>query len=455
MKPNNIKLTLASISLAILGVLVVACKDEVLVPVVDTKKADSIIAVIRKLDQQVVTINTKENTITVQNAVLNRKLDSLNNSFYSNPRKIQYTVYLINAGNTITTTNNGGRTTGVDGATVTILVGGKTLTATSADGRVIFEGLGGGNATVQISAAGLTPVTYQTYFFNDNRSSFGDGAVRVASTNILLFPTTNKDAVTVTGRLFANKSTLDDTLGRQYTQTTDASRYLKYISNPGISSYLNYTQSTTHTFSTAYTNYPYNAYSHYGGNAAPTGTTVKYDPITSLNGAAIVGYPDLYTITDINNYYYLDFNVPGQLLSVTYTGLTSVATVDNTGKYTLKVVSFANFPAVNIVVGHFTDSHTWLTSQNTIGSTKITMKSFDPTTYVTTSTDFYKSTTNWIYRASISQESSASVININIDSNEFGPGPTSYQTTSSRENGIKPGASITRNIFFFATSPAL
>ena len=329
MKANDIKLTLASIFLAILGILVVACKDEVLVPVVDNKKADSIIAVITKLDQQDVTINAKENTITIQNAVLNLKLDSLNNSFFNNPRKIQYTVYLINAGNSITTTLNG-RTKGVDGATVTVFAGGKTLTATSADGRAVFEGLGGGNATVQISATGFTPVTYHTFFFNDNRGSFGDGAVRVASTNILIFPTTTKDAVTVTGQLYANKSTIDDTLGRQYNKVTDGTRYLKYISNPGISSFTNWTQSTYHDSSTAYSNYFYNAYNHY--DILPDGIMVKYDPLTSLKGANIFGYPN--NISSTGSDLDLDFNVPGQVLSITYTGLASVATVDNTGKYT-------------------------------------------------------------------------------------------------------------------------
>src|SRR5258708_5532039 len=216
MKTNDKKLATAFIFLAILGLLVVACKDEVLVAVVDNKKADSIFAVITKLDQQNVTINAKQNTITIQNAVSTARLDSLQTSFDTNPRKIQYTIYLLNAGNTISTTNNQGRTKGVDGATVTLLSGGKTLTATSADGRVIFEGLSGGSATVQILASGFTSVTFQTYFFRDNRSSFGDGAVRTASTNILIFPTSGKDVVTITGLLYANKSTIDDTLGSQY-----------------------------------------------------------------------------------------------------------------------------------------------------------------------------------------------------------------------------------------------
>jgi len=433
--------------------LVVACKDEVLVPVVDNKKADSIIALITKLDQQNVTINAKDNTIRIQNAVLNTKIDSLSNSFNSNPRKIQYTVYLINAGNAVTTTNgefnSGGRTQGVDGAAVTLFAGGKTLNATSADGRAVFEGLGGGNATIQISAAGFTPVTYQTYFFNDDRRSFGDGAVRVASTNILIFPTSGKDAVTITGQLYANKSTIDDTLARQYNNTLDVPKQLKYISNPGISSYTNYTQATEHDFFPFYNSqYVFNPNNHYG--ITPEGTTVKYDQLTSLNGANIFGYPSNINATSFND---LDVYVPGTVLTITYSGLASVATIDNTGKYTLKVASYANSPGVNIGIEHYTDSHTWLTSQATIGSTKITLKSFDPTTYITTSSDFYKSTSNWIYRGAISVDSGDSFIDTNIDLYEFSY-IYGYQTTYGNEDG-KPGTTVTRNIFFFATVPAI
>jgi len=456
MKTNYKKLTAAFIFLAILGILVVACKDEVLVPVVDNKKADSIIALIAKLDQQSVTINAKDNTIRIQNAVLNAKLDSLNGSFDSNPRKIQYTVYLINAGNSITTTEGQGRgqrTAGVDGAAVTILAGGKTLTATSADGRAVFEGLGGGSATVQISAAGFTPVTYQTYFFKDDRSSFGDGAVRVASTNILIFPTSGKDAVTITGQLYSNKTTIDDTLGRQYNNIGDAAKYRKYISNPGISSYINYTQDTQHDFFPFYNvQYFFNPNNHYGDH--PQGTMVKYDPLTSLHGANIFGYPSDISSNGSNNFRDLNVYVPGTLLNIMYTGLASIATIDNTGKYTLKVASYANSPGVDISIEHYTDSHTWLTSQNTLGSTKITLKSFDPTTYITTSTDFYKSTGNWIYRGSMSETSSDSGIDTNIDQNEFNSNPYNYQTTFGSDDG-KPGTAVTRNIFFFATVPAI
>ena len=447
MKTNNKKLTAALIFPAILGILLVACKNEVLVPVNNTKKADSIIAVITKLDQQKVTINTKENTITIQNALLNTKIDSLNGAFYSNPRKIQYTVYLINAGNAITTTL-GSRTKGVDGATVTLFAGGKTVTATSTDGRAIFEGLDGGNATVQILATGFSPVTFHTYFFNDNRSSFGDGAVRTASTNILIFPTTSKDAVTITGQLYANKSTIDDTLGSQYNNAGDPSKYLKYISNPGISSFYNFTQNTDHDFYPYY-NYSYNNNSHYG--TFPTGTTVKYDLLTSLNGANIYGYPRIGS----SNFNDLDPNVPGSVLTIIYTGLGSVATIDNTGKYTLKVASYANNHGANIHVEHYTDNHTYLTSQTNVGSTKITLKSFDPISYVTSSSDFYQITGKWIYRASITQDGgNESGIYNEIDYYEFYYSYSGYNITSASFEGM-PGTTINRNLFFFPTVPAL
>ena len=446
MKTNDKKLAAALIFLAILGILVVACKDEVLVPVNDTKKADSLIAVITKLDQQIVTINAKENTITIENALLNTKIDSLNNAFGSNPRKIQYTVYLINAGNTITTTN-GERTKGVDGATVTLFAGGKTATTTSSDGRAIFEGLDGGNATVQILATGYSPVTFQTYFFNDNRSSFGDGAVRTASTNILIFPNSGKDAVAITGQLYANKSTIDDTLGRQYNDAGDAAKYLKYVSNPGISDFTNFTQATNHSWSTYLY---YHANSQY--DSIPDGTTVKYDKITSLKGANIYGYPNNISSTSFNDF---DATIPGEILDITYTGLASVATVDNTGRYTLNVASYANYPGVNMQVEHYTDSHNFLTLKSNLGSTPITLTSFNVTLspYVTTKKIFYQITSNWIYRASITQDNgTAADVPFYDDYYEF-LGYSGYNITSVSFEG-KPGTTINRNIFFYATVPA-
>jgi len=452
MKTNDKKLATAFIFLAILGLLVVACKDEVLVAVVDNKKADSIIAVITKLDQQNVTINAKQNTITIQNAVSTARLDSLQTSFDTNPRKIQYTIYLLNAGNTISTTNNQGRTKGVDGATVTLLSGGKTLTATSADGRVIFEGLSGGSATVQILASGFTSVTFQTYFFRDNRSSFGDGAVRTASTNILIFPTSGKDVVTITGLLYANKSTIDDTLGRQYNNRADLPRRLKYVSNPGISDFTSYTQGVN-TYNPIWdTNYPYfHANSQY--DSIPNGVSIKYDKITSLKGATIFGVPNTNNLrsTSFNDF---DPQVPGQVLTITYTGLVSVATIDNTGKYTLTVSSYANFPGVTMSVDHYTDSHNFLTRKTNAGSTPITLTLFDVVTYVNTLKYSYQITSNWIYRPSITlDDGSGTGVPYYNDYYEFNFGNAGYNTTTANFEG-KPGTTVNRNIFFYPTLPA-
>jgi hypothetical protein len=452
MKTTYIKQSVALLFLAILEMVVAGCKDEVLVPVNDTTAADSTIISINKLDAQNVKINAKENTITLHIATVQNELDSLDDAF-DNPRKIQYTVYLLNASTTLTANNFGGRTAGVDGATVTVFAGGQTLTKTSVDGRAVFEGLGGGTATVQISATGFSSVTYQTYFFNDNRDSFGDGAVRAASTNVLIFPTSGTDMVTVTGKLYANKSTLDDTLGRQFMKAADATRYLKYVSAPGISDFTNYTQNTDHSGS-VFSNHYFNPSNQYD-DGMPDGTTVKYDAISSLNGASITGYPANFSSTYTNNLNDLNVTVAGQVLSITYTGLLSFATFDGAGNYSLKVPSYADDPGVAIKVEHYTDDHTFLTVISNIGATKVTLTSFDPATYAHTTSDFYQITSKWIYRAAITQDDgSGSSIFYSIDTYEFQNGYSGYSTTGTTLQG-KPGSTVTRNIFFYPTVPAL
>jgi hypothetical protein len=142
-------------------------------------------------------------------------------------------------------------------------------------------------------------------------------------------------------------------------------------------------------------------------------------------------------------------------LSIIYTGLVSVATVDNTtGQYTLTVASHANTPGITMQVEHYTDSHNFLTKKSNIGSTPITLTLFDVTTYSHTLKYSYQITSNWIYRASITSDSgTASGIPNYLDSYEFNIGASGYNTTSLNFQGM-PGTTVNRNIFFYATVPA-
>ncbi|HEV8514090.1 MAG TPA: carboxypeptidase-like regulatory domain-containing protein [Cyclobacteriaceae bacterium] len=531
--------------LLVIGLLP-SCKDNILTPVNNTKSADSLVALINTLNTKLVTVNAKDNTLKIQLAKFQSTDDSLKaaaNGYGNYSQSVQYTVYLVDGGNSITGMNYYGdrtckdcKTNGVDGATVTVYSNGQTYTATSADGRAIFNNLYvAGLATVTIKAPGYTGSSYTTYFnpnynnvggissvsfinsnfsdsyntyynlsptsttgsgsgatFNFTFGSYGNspsvsiinpgagyqtgdliifdmgnycdcggsltykvtsgsgnmGSSFNASTNVLILPTSGKNVTTYTGQLYINKSVMDDTLGRLYNKSTDAARYLTFISPNG----------------------PYHG-THYSDNylgadfaqnqyfAPPSGTQISFTNLTTLTGINFIyGYPTYvsnyydpnpYSYNNGNTYQYL----PGDIISITYTGLTAFATIDATGKYTMAVPSFQNNPGTTIGaisgVGnggggnliHVQDNYTYLSSTNSTGSTHPTLKVYNPTTYaITTSTAFYQVTQTFDFYPFIELD--------NDDGYAYIGGYSGY-TQQFRSN---PGQTVSRNIFFFATS---
>src|SRR6478736_77447 len=168
--------------LSIAIILLPSCKDNILTPVNDTKSTDSLTALINTLNAKLVTVNAKDNSLKIQLAKFKSIDDSLKAiSTGSYSQLVQYTVYIVDGGNSVTGLNyhNGERackdckTDGVDGATVTVHSNGQTYTATSADGRAIFNNLYvAGLATVTIKAPGYTGSSYTTYF-NPNYNNVG------------------------------------------------------------------------------------------------------------------------------------------------------------------------------------------------------------------------------------------------------------------------------------------
>ncbi len=145
--------------------LLPACKDNILTPVNDTKSADSLVALISAMNTKLVTVNAKDNTLQIQLAKFKSSADSLKAASTGNySQLVQYTGYVVDGGNSVTGTYYNGdrtckdcKTTGVDGATVTVYSNGQTYTAISADGRAIFNNLYvAGLATVTIAANGYT-----------------------------------------------------------------------------------------------------------------------------------------------------------------------------------------------------------------------------------------------------------------------------------------------------------
>jgi len=267
-----------------------------------------------------------------------------------------------------------------------------------------------------------------------------------ASTNVLILPTAGKNVTTYTGQLYINKSVMDDTLGRLYNKASDVARYLKFISpnGPYHGSHYSY-------------NYLGIDYSQNQYFAPPTGAAISFTNLTAMTGINFIyGYPTYVSnYYDPNPYNYYNNNyqyLPGDIISITYTGLTSFASIDATGKYTMNVPSYQNNPGTTIGAGsgvgygdggnliHYQDNYTYLSSTNSTGSTNPTLKVYNPTTYaVTTSTAFYQVTKMFDFYPFIELD--------NNNGYAYIGGYSGY--TQQFYSG--PGQTVNRNIFFFAT----
>ncbi len=535
----------------VVGIVLQGCKDNILTPVTSNKSADSLIAIINGLNSTLVSVNSKDNTLKIQLAKFQSTRDSLNALSKSNNNhlhSVQYTVYIIDGGNSVTGTigNVGGgrecagcKVSMVNGATVTVSSNGQNYTALSADGRAIFNNLSvAGLATVTVASQGYTSCTYTTYFnpgasvstnayggvsslslsssnfsgysitatgvtqastsgsgsgavftfvvgsngsvnsvmvtspgsgykngdlitFNGGNicdcsgsltysvivnslgnNNTGQGVAINASTNVMILPTAGKDVTTYTGQLYINKSALDDTLGRIYNNPSDPARYQTFISNTGPYHGYNYTGHYSTTYSQ-------NQYA-----SQPSGTSVNFTNLTTLAGVNFIyGYPSY-----VSNYYVpysLNYQfLPGDIISITYSGLTSFATISTTGSYTLAVPSYQNNPGATIGTAsglqygnggntiHYQDNFTYLSNATPLpaGATTIALNSYDPSTYaVTKITTYYPLTKMFDYYPFIETDNG---------NYEWIDGNGNYATLY----GL-PGQTVARNIFFFPFYP--
>jgi hypothetical protein len=447
------------------------CKDNILTPVTNNKAADSLVSQINALNTKLVIVNAKDNSLQIQLSKFGSKRDSLNAiSNYNNSyaQSVQYTVYVVDGSNTVSGVYSGSRVTsackdckvsGVDGASVTVSSNGQTYTATSTDGRAIFNNLYvAGLATVTISLKGYTGCTFTTYFNPATCSSCSipsvsqTGAVINASTHAMLIPTAGTSVTTYTGQLYINKSSMDDTLGRLYKKPTDLVKYNTFISSNGPYHGINYTNNLNSEIPDYTQNQYYIPDLESESYAPPQGAEINFTKLTSLAGNNYVyGYP-----TNISTYYDVYGSayqyLPGDIISITYTGLTSFANIDATGKYVLKVPSYENAPGTTIgaIAGlnrggsggnliHYQDNYTYLTTASDIlGSTHPTIKFYNNVTYaVTPITGFYQVTTMFEFYPYIETDDS--------DYRYIGGGSSYTQTFHST-----PGQTVNRNIFFFA-----
>jgi len=540
---NHILIFFALLALAL---ATPSCKDNILTPVTNNKSADSLTALITTANSRLVSIAAKDKTLQIQLAKFHSTADSLNAISSSNGnylQSVQYTVYLLDGGNSVTGVYyNGSRTcenckvNGVDGATVTVNSNGQTYTALSADGRAIFNNLQvAGLATVSVAASGYTNCSYTTYFnpkgsnnggissvsfysssfsgtsntvtavapasttgsgsgalfnivigntgnvasitvaspgtgykngdqitFNGSQLCYcggtitytvttgpvnpgQTGAVLNASTNVLLLPTAGKNVTTFTGQLYINKSSMDDTLGHMYNNSTDKARYLTFISPLGP--YHGYDYSTYYS-----QEYAQNQYYNINNEKTIPGNAISFTSLTTLAGINyLYGYPSY-----VSNYYAYSQNyqfMPGDIMSVSYTGLTAFATLSAAGIYTLSVPSYQNNPGTTVGTTsalsqgngnaiYYQDNYTFLSTSNYTGSTAVTLNLFDATTYaVTKINSYYEVTKKFDYYPYIETDDG------NYSQIDGHSGDTQYFSAL-------PGQTVTRNVFFFAYSPS-
>ncbi|MES2730395.1 MAG: hypothetical protein V4714_01560 [Bacteroidota bacterium] len=365
MKNNHINKVLAGVLL--FSAIMVGCKDEVLVPVVDNKSADSLSALIAASNTSLITVNTETNTIKIANEQLqhlyqqyDKTRDSLSTATNMSPM-VQYAVNVLSTANTVFSSGSRTEATqGVPNVSVRIEQNGVSQTAiTGENGVAIFKGLKMGSANVFVTGSSVnhTDVEYAVYLGSigttvSNYTNGGD--VINASSQIALFPTSGASTATIKGSALINMRADDDTLRRWYNDTyATASLKGKFLSVPGMWNFGNLgadaTKGTIHSFS-------------------PTSTSISFDAAADR---MVIAYPQFPTSTG-GVYNNLFSSQLGRITSISYKGAITTAKVAADGTYMLMVPASAR--GLNIIVqfeNNVITGHTRLTSSaNNLGQSQ-------------------------------------------------------------------------------------
>lgn len=118
-------------------------------------------------------------------------------------RTIDYSVIVV-AGETAASyesfSKSAKETTGATGAIVQVSVGGKVLSRTTdASGQATFTKLTAGLAAVTVTLTGHTTVNYVVNLYHVDSVMYDNEKSRIASTKVVVFPTTGTGMITVTG----------------------------------------------------------------------------------------------------------------------------------------------------------------------------------------------------------------------------------------------------------------
>jgi hypothetical protein len=311
------------LSVTALSAMLLNCKDEVIVPVEDKSTADSLVTKIFENQGKKVEINTELNTLTLTNTELQDSISELQENWTNisgTERIIQYTVNVVSFGNT---TLSNGRTTGLSGATVLVQQNGTQQTQSTSDGLAEFE-VKQGYVTVSVTAPDHSSIEYTAFVGYDD---YYDGKERNAASQVFLFPIAGANSATISGNVFMNGSTLDDTLNYYtYGAAAGASLQGKYITNPGPWAgnnwgYGNMTQDWDYR----------NDNSIYGSVGS---NNIKWN---NVEGYKLTVVPQIFDVTD---QYEIPNNIwgsiqHGKIISMTYKGMLKFGTTDANGSFTI------------------------------------------------------------------------------------------------------------------------
>lgn len=331
-----------SVAGALTALLLASCKDEVLVPVEDNKKADSISTAIQTAQGGLVTLNTEMGTISLSNKKLKDSIANLPATYATT--KVQYTISVISAASAWWTNSTSSpsvqRITGVNGATVKLTQNAATITQTTENGIVVFQGLNPGTVFVSVSAPDHTTVDFTANLGIGEET----GDVRNAGSQIFLFPNGASNGATVTGMAHANTSTLNDTLGRVNNVVGDPKKgtYTAAPNNFGDAS--NYMQSNF-------------TYRNPNSPIANSNSTSTYSQEISWEKGGqnmkVFAYPSLRLISSLPNN--LDSEDPGYITEITYKDIVRSGTIGENGAFTISGIPVSNFSGTQMWEARISD----------------------------------------------------------------------------------------------------
>jgi hypothetical protein len=311
-----------------LGTVFTSCEEEVLVPVEDNEAVAELLAQIASLENELTTYNLEQKTVSIQNTKLQSYYDSLavNSPYYEYDQwgnirrtgydpetRVQYTVNVLSSANYLQ-----GRIAGVAGASVTVRQGEYTETKEVSSGMAVFEGLIPGQATVVVTAPDHTRAELIVGLYDHDFA--GDVENYNAATQVVLYPTSGKDMAIIKGSLYANTTTVNDTLNRRYGNdaTIFGDKAGTYVAKPGpYTNFSNYTQFEDEVEQgTIYDN-------------APNREEIQFEAVPAGFSFYAIARPQ----ESLQEFH----SGAGNMLSITYTGLVFDATINNDMTYSVQV----------------------------------------------------------------------------------------------------------------------